>query len=126
MSAQSRDSRAAIERLREQIRRHDYLYYVRDRPAISDDAYDKLMLRLRKLEAAHPELVTPDSPTQRVAGRPSTAFATEKHSAPMISLDSTRERGDVARWDERMRKAIGSRVQYLLEPKLDGASMELV
>ena len=126
MPTRHRDLRVAAERLREQIRRHDYLYYVRDRPAISDDAYDKLVVRLRKLESTHPELVTPDSPTQRVAGRPSGAFSTERHSAPMISLDSTRARDDVVHWDERMRAAVGSRLRYLLEPKLDGASMELV
>ena len=126
MTARTRDLRADAERLRGQIRRHDYLYYVRDRPAISDDAYDRLVVRLRKLEAAHPALVTPDSPTQRVAGRPSGAFETARHAAPMISLDSTRERDEVARWDARMRRALGSHLRYLLEPKLDGASMELV
>ena len=126
MPARPRDSRAAAERLREQIRRHDYLYYVRDRPAISDDAYDALVVRLRKLETAHPELVTPDSPTQRVAGRPSTGFKTQRHAAPMISLDSTRDRAEVVRWDARMREASRAPVRYLLEPKLDGASMELV
>jgi DNA ligase (NAD+) len=126
MPARTRDLRAHAERLREQIRRHDYLYYVRDRPAIADAAYDRLVVRLRRLEAGHPELVTPDSPTQRVAGRPSSAFESLRHAAPMISLDSTRERDEVARWDERMRKALGADLQYLLEPKLDGASMELV
>ena len=126
MPARPRDARVAAERLREQIRRHDYLYYVRDRPAISDDAYDALVARLRKLEAAHPELVTPDSPTQRVAGRPSRAFETQRHAAPMISLDATRDRAEVARWDARMRKASRAPVRYLLEPKLDGASLELV
>ena len=126
MPARRREVRAEAERLREQIRRHDYLYYVRDRPAISDDAYDRLMARLRKLEAAHPDLVTPDSPTQRVAGTPTGAFETLRHAAPMISLDSTRDRGEVARWDDRMRKTLGPKLRYLLEPKLDGASMELV
>ncbi len=126
MPARTRDLRAEAERLREHIRRHDYLYYVRDRPAISDDAYDRLVSRLRKLEARHPDLVTPDSPTQRVAGRPSSAFETLRHAVPMISLDSTRDPEEVARWDERMRNALGSRLRYLLEPKLDGASMELV
>ncbi len=126
MPARTRDARAAVELLREQIRRNDYLYYVRDHPRISDDAYDALMVRLRRLEAAHPELVTPDSPTQRVSGRPSSAFETLRHAAPMISLDSTRDREEVVRWDERMRKALGAPPRYLLEPKLDGASMELV
>ena len=126
MPARKRDLRADAERLREQIRHHDYLYYVCDRPVVSDDAYDRLVVRLRKLEAAHPELVTPDSPTQRVAGRPSSAFETVRHAAPMISLDSTRDPDEVARWDERMRQALGAGLRYLLEPKLDGASMELV
>ncbi len=126
MTAKKTDLRAAAERLREQIRRNDYLYYVRDRPRISDDAYDALVRRLKKLEAAHPELVTPDSPTQRVSGTPSGAFETRRHAAPMISLDSTRDREEVARWDERMRKEVGAGLRYLLEPKLDGASMELV
>ncbi|MGH7668277.1 MAG: NAD-dependent DNA ligase LigA [Gemmatimonadaceae bacterium] len=126
MPARRRDLRADAERLREQIRRHDHLYYVRDRPAISDDAYDRLVVRLQTLEAAHPELVTPDSPTQRVAGQPSRTFETRRHAAPMISLDSTRDEKDVVRWDERMRTALGNRTHYLLEPKLDGASLELV
>ncbi|HEU4990335.1 MAG TPA: NAD-dependent DNA ligase LigA [Gemmatimonadaceae bacterium] len=126
MPARGRDLRAEAERLREQIRRHDFLYYVRDRPVISDEAYDRLMVRLQKLEAAHQDLVTPDSPTQRVGGRASGAFETPRHAAPMISLESTRERDEVARWDGRMRKALGASLRYLLEPKLDGASMELV
>jgi DNA ligase (NAD+) len=126
MTTAAHDLRATAERLRQQVRRNDYLYYVRDRPAISDDAYDALVLKLRKLEAAHPALVTPDSPTQRVSGTPSSAFETRRHAAPMISLDSTRASSDVARWDERMRGALGASLRYLLEPKLDGASMELV
>ncbi|MGA9838159.1 MAG: NAD-dependent DNA ligase LigA [Gemmatimonadaceae bacterium] len=126
MPVRTRDPRAAVERLRDQIRRNDYLYYVRDRPVIADDAYDRLVARLRGLEAAHPELVTPDSPTQRVSGRPSSAFETLRHAAPMISLDSTRDREEVVRWDDRMRAALGRSLLYLLEPKLDGASMELV
>jgi DNA ligase (NAD+) len=126
MTARQSDLRATAEQLREQIRRHDYLYYVRDRPRISDEAYDALVAKLRKLEAAHPELVTPDSPTQRVAGAASRRFETQRHAAPMISLDSTRDRHEVARWDERMRKEAGAGLRYLLEPKLDGASMELV
>ncbi len=126
MTSTARTLRDTAERLREQIRRNDYLYYVRDRPAISDDAYDALVVKLRKLEAAHPELVTPDSPTQRVSGTPTSAFETRRHAAPMISLDATRDAHEVARWDVRMRQALGAKLCYLLEPKLDGASMELV
>ncbi|MDE3174438.1 MAG: NAD-dependent DNA ligase LigA [Gemmatimonadota bacterium] len=126
MTATKADHRATARRLREQIRRNDYLYYVRDRPRISDEAYDALVERLRKFEAAHPEVVTADSPTQRVSGAPSGGFETRRHAAAMISLDSTREREAVARWDERMRREVGAGLRYLLEPKLDGASLELV
>ncbi len=126
MTATKADLRATAKRLREQIRRNDYLYYVRDRPRIADEAYDALVRKLKTLEAEHPELVTPDSPTQRVSGRPSGAFETRQHAAPMISLDSTRDREEVARWDGRMRKEVVAGLRYLLEPKLDGASLELV
>ncbi|HVZ76502.1 MAG TPA: NAD-dependent DNA ligase LigA [Gemmatimonadaceae bacterium] len=117
---------AGIEALREEIRRHDYFYYVLDRPRISDAAYDKLTARLARLEAEHPELVTPDSPTQRVSGAPSGRFAKVRHAAAMISLESTRELDDVRRFDQRIRAAMGPRTRYVLEPKLDGASLELV
>ena len=126
MIDRARRDRALAERLREEIRRHDYLYYVRDKPRVSDAAYDALVRRLRALEARDPALVTPDSPTQRVAGRPSGKFETQRHAAPMLSLDSTRDAGEVARFDARIRKLVGPSVRYLLEPKLDGASMELV
>lgn len=120
------EARELIEALREEIHRHDYLYYVLDRPEISDAEYDRLFERLRRLEDAFPQLVTPDSPTQRVGGRPRDEFPSHEHAAPMLSLDSTAESEQVRRFDERVRKAAGRGVRYVLEPKLDGASIELV
>ncbi|MBX6364283.1 MAG: NAD-dependent DNA ligase LigA [Gemmatimonadetes bacterium] len=118
--------RARIEELRAEIRRHDYLYYVLDRPEISDEAYDRLFEELRRLEAEHPELVTPDSPTQRVGGRARAGFQTAAHIVPMLSLESTQREDDVVRFDRRLRAAAGGPVRYVLEPKLDGLSLELV
>lgn len=121
------DARRLIERLREEVRRHDHLYYVLDRPAISDEEYDRLFEVLKRLEARFPELVTQDSPTQRVGGQPLPGFRIVRHAAPMLSLDATREEREVRRFDERVRRALGGgRVRYLLEEKFDGASIELV
>lgn len=118
---------AEIERLRAEIRRHDHLYHVEARPEISDAEYDALYRSLKALEEAHPELVTPDSPTQRVgAEAPAGELDTVVHTAPMLSLDSTQDEADVRRFDERVRKGVDGAVAYLLEPKLDGASIELV
>jgi len=117
---------ARIEALRAEIRRHDHLYYVLDRPEISDEQYDRLHEELRRLEAGHPELVTPDSPTQRVGGATAAGFATAWHAAPMLSLESTRNADDVRRFDRRLRRRLGGTVHYVLEPKLDGLSVELV
>ena len=112
--------------LREEIRRHDRLYYVEADPEISDAAYDRLFDRLQEIEEAFPDLRTPDSPTQRVGAEPRDDLPTVEHTAPMLSLDSTKEPEEVHRFDERVRKALGDDVRYLLEPKLDGASVELV
>jgi DNA ligase (NAD+) len=118
---------ARIEALREEIRRHDYLYHVRGEPEISDAAYDALFRELRALEEAHPQWVTPDSPTQRVGGEPLTDLPTLAHAAPMLSLDSSQDPAEVRRFDDRIRKGIeGHEVVYLLQPKLDGVSIELV
>ncbi len=122
----SEEARAAVETLREEIARHDYLYYVRAAPEISDTQYDRLYRRLEALEEAFPELVTRESPTQRVGAEPRDDLPTVEHVVPMLSLDSAREEEDVRRFDERVRTAVGDHVQYLLEPKLDGASIELV
>jgi DNA ligase (NAD+) len=116
-----------VRQLRAEIRHHDYLYYVKDRPEVADEAYDALFAELRRLEDAHPSLVTPDSPTQRVGGVAFDRFPTVQHTAPMLSLDSDREEEALRRFDERLRKALGDeRTRYVLEPKLDGASIELV
>jgi DNA ligase (NAD+) len=121
-------ARQRVADLRREIAHHDYLYYVRDAPELSDQAYDELFRELKELEERFPELLSPDSPTQRVAGAPREGFATAEHLAPMLSLDSHPDRIQVERFDERLRKALESRatVEYVLEPKLDGASVELV
>lgn len=116
-----------IERLVKEIDRHDHLYYVKDAPEISDFKYDALFRRLQELEQAHPELRTPDSPTQRVGAEPLNELPSAEHAAPMLSLDSSYELGDARRFDERVRKDLDlDTIQYVLEPKLDGASIELV
>ena len=120
-------AREEIEELRREIRRHDFLYHAEGRPEISDGAYDLLFDRLKALEAAHPELITPDSPTQRVGAEPRDDLPTVRHTAPMLSLDSTQSPEEVTRFDARVRKAVeGDQVEYVLEPKLDGVSIELV
>ncbi len=122
------DARRSVQKLREIVRRYAHLYYVEARPEISDDEYDRLYHRLEELEEAHPALVTDDSPTQRVGAEPQDRFETVEHSVPMLSLDSTKDADEIRRFDERVRKALGedARPVYVLEPKLDGASMELV
>ncbi len=117
-----------IAKLRDTIRHHDYLYYVEDRPEISDEGYDKLYRELVALEEQFPELVADDSPTQRVAGRPLDAFPTIEHAAPMLSLESDQSEATLRRFDERVRKSLGPEAapEYVLEPKLDGLSVELV
>ena len=112
--------------LREEIHRHSYLYYVEARPEISDGEYDRLYRRLQLLETAFPHLVTVDSPTQRVGTEPRDDLPTVRHAAPMLSLDSSDQEAALRRFDDRIRKAVDEPIRYLLEPKLDGASMELV
>ncbi len=94
-----------IERLRQQIRRHEHLYYVLDSPEISDAEYDGLMRKLQELEREHPELVTPDSPTQRVGGKPREGFVKVRHSSPMLSLDNALNEGELRDFDRRVRRA---------------------
>lgn len=119
-------ARRRIEHLREQIRHHDHRYYVLDRPTISDAAYDALMRELLKLETLFPELVTADSPTQRVSGQVREGFRTVPHHAPMLSLDSTTDPDAVRQFDARIRAVVGPSLRYVLEPKFDGLSIELV
>ena len=116
----------AMELLRDEIRRHDELYYQHARPEISDQAYDALMRKLQDMEQSHPELITPDSPTQRVAGSPLRAFATVHHEIPMISIDNTYSEGEVREFDQRVRKLLeGQAFCYICEPKIDGVSLSL-
>jgi DNA ligase (NAD+) len=116
-----------IEALRKEIRRHDYLYYVKDRPEISDAEYDRLFRELSALEAAYPDLVTPDSPTQRVGAPPLEELSKVQHERPMLSLDSVAGADEVRAFDKRVHRELGvETIQYTVEPKYDGLSVELV
>ena len=116
-----------IETLREELRHHEHLYYVMDAPVLTDAQYDALMNRLKALEAEHPELITTDSPTQRVGGKPKDGFAKLAHSRPMLSLDNAYNEEELRAWDLRVRDALPSSetVQYVCELKLDGLSLAL-
>jgi DNA ligase (NAD+) len=116
-----------IEKLRESIRHHESLYYGLDEPEISDADFDALMRKLKVLEADHPELVTPDSPTQRVGGKPKEGFAKVAHSRPMLSLDNVTSEEELRDWDRRVRTLAGEGavISYVCEYKLDGLSMAL-
>lgn len=116
-----------IEKLREEIRHHENKYYVEDNPEISDYEFDKLMDELKKIEAQHPELVTPDSPTQRVGEQPVEGFVTAEHRTPMISLDNSYSFDELDAFHERVLKIVGNRpVEYIAELKIDGSSISLV
>ena len=117
---------AKIESLREEIRHHEYRYYVLDDPEISDAEFDRLTNELRKLEAAHPELVTPDSPTQRVGGKPREGFVKIAHSTPMLSLDNAYSEEELRDWERRVHELSGrTDIEYVCELKLDGMSLAL-
>jgi DNA ligase (NAD+) len=112
------------ERLRETLRRHEHLYYVLDQPEVEDAEYDALMRRLAQIEREHPELATPDSPTQRVGGAPREGFVKAAHSAPMLSLDNALNEGELREFDRRVRELLaGEPYRYTAELKLDGLSM---
>ena len=115
-----------IEALREKIRHHEYRYYVLDDPEITDAEFDKLMNELKKLEAEHPELIAPDSPTQRVGGKPREGFVKVKHSSPMLSLDNAYSEEELRDWERRVHELSGRNdVEYMCELKLDGMSLAL-
>ena len=115
-----------IAELREKLRHHEYKYYVQDDPEISDAAYDRLMARLSELEAAYPELITADSPTLRVGGKPRVGFETVQHSRPMLSLDNSYSYDDLRDFDRRAREVSGQpELQYVAEHKFDGLSISL-
>jgi DNA ligase (NAD+) len=115
-----------VEKLRDKIRYHEHRYYVLDSPEISDAEFDRLVLQLKKLEAEHPELVTPDSPTQRVGGKPAEGFRKVEHSRPMLSLDNAYSEEELADWERRVHELTGRKdVAYVCELKLDGMSLAL-
>lgn len=121
------DSHARLVALRDEIRRHDYLYYVKAKPEISDSAYDRLFRELADLERAHPEWVTTDSPTQRVGAPPLSSLKKVPHEQAMLSLDSLVDPADVQAFDQRMKRELGvPGVEYTAEPKFDGLSVELL
>ncbi|MGE3151829.1 MAG: NAD-dependent DNA ligase LigA [Nitrospiraceae bacterium] len=121
------DIRSRIASLRNEIRHHDYLYYVKDRPVVSDTEYDRLFRALQELEATYPELVTADSPTQRVGGHPQAELQKVAHERPMLSLDSITSVEEVYAFDKRVKRDLDlDRVDYTAEPKFDGLSIELV
>ena len=116
-----------IEALRERIRHHEYLYYVLDTPELSDAEFDALMNELKRIEAAHPELITPDSPTQRVGGKPREGFVKAKHSSPMLSLDNAYSEEELRDWERRVHELSGrTDLEYMCELKLDGMSLALI
>jgi DNA ligase (NAD+) len=119
-----KDPAVEVEKLREELRRHEHLYYVLDQPEVSDAEYDSLMRKLQAIEAEHPELVTADSPTQRVGGKPREGFVKVRHSSPMLSLDNALNEGELRDFDRRVRDLLGdSPYCYGVELKLDGLSM---
>jgi DNA ligase (NAD+) len=122
----ARDAAHRIAELRRQIEHHDYRYYVLDDPEVPDASYDALIGELRELEAKHPGLVTPDSPTQRVGGEPSRGFAEVRHAVPMLSLENALSEQDVTEFDRRVRERLEvEAVEYSAEPKIDGLAISV-
>src|SRR5881398_2888638 len=121
------DAAKRIAALREQIHHHDYLYYVEARPEIADAEYDRLIRELRDLEARFPDLITDDSPTQRVAGTPTAVFKPVEHQVAMLSLDNATAAGDLREFEARISRALpGARFTYVCEPKIDGLGVALL
>jgi DNA ligase (NAD+) len=119
-----KDPQAEVLKLRKELRRHEHLYYVLDQPEISDAEYDALMQQLRDLEQAHPELATPDSPTQRVGGKPREGFIKVPHSSVMLSLDNALNEAELRAFDQRVRDLLAdTEFRYVTELKMDGLSM---
>src|ERR1700691_3006127 len=120
----SSDARGEVEKLRDEIRHHEYQYYVLDQPEIGDAEYDALIRRLQAIEQQHPELITPDSPTQRVGGKPREGFQKAIHSSPMLSLDNALDEEELRAFDSRARDLLGGApFRYVAELKMDGLSM---
>ena len=127
MKPASASLRQRVERLRAEIERHNHLYHVLDDPEVPDAAYDRLMVELRALEQQHPDLVVPESPTQRVGGSPVPEFTEVRHQLPMLSLDNAFAREDVEAFDRRVRERLETdeQIGYACEPKLDGLAVSL-
>src|SRR5690349_3353842 len=126
MATATKDLAHKIDALREKIRYHEHRYYVLDNPEISDAEFDRLMNELKKLEAERPDLVTPDSPTQRVGGKPREGFVKVQHSSPMLSLDNAYNEEELRAWERRVHELSGEKnVEYVCELKMDGLSMAL-
>ena len=126
MTAVTKDIEQKISVLRDEIRHHEYRYYVLDDPEISDAEFDALMNELKRLEAAHPQLVTADSPTQRVGGKPREGFIKVAHSVPMLSLDNAYNQPELKNWERRVHELSGrNEIDYVCELKLDGMSLAL-
>jgi DNA ligase (NAD+) len=128
MVKRSLDVAREVDELRRQLHEHNYRYYVLDDPLIADAEYDALFQRLVELEAAHPELVTPSSPTQRIGAPPLAKFETVRHSVPMLSLTNAGDRDQVREFEERITRMLGrpDPIEYVAEPKMDGVAVELV
>ena len=127
MPVASKEIEKQIESLRDKIRHHEYRYYVLDDPEISDSDFDKLVEQLKKLETERPDLVTPDSPTQRVGGKPREGVVKVAHSSPMLSLDNTYNEEELRNWERRVHELSGHKdVDYACEFKLDGMSLALI
>jgi len=124
----SKDSiRREIEKLREEINRHSHLYYVKDKPEIADIAFDQLLKSLEKLEGAHPEFITPDSPTQKVGGEPLDGFETVNHRVPMLSIDNTYNHDELREFDGRLKRLLSlEKIEYTVEPKIDGVAVSVL
>jgi DNA ligase (NAD+) len=126
MPTATKGTETKIESLQEKIRHHEYLYYVLDDPKITDTEFDQLMNELKKLETEHPELIAPDSPTQRVGGKPREGFIKAPHSSPMLSLDNTYSQDELRNWERRVHELSGREdIEYVCELKLDGMSLAL-
>src|SRR6202166_3346890 len=122
-----KDPAAQIEQLSEELRHHEQQYYVLHAPETTDAEYDALMRRLQALEPQHPELLTPDSPTQRVGGKPRDGFLKAKHSSPMLSLDNAYSEEELRDWERRVHELSGrTDIEYMCELKLAGMSLALI
>ncbi|MBS3765799.1 NAD-dependent DNA ligase LigA, partial [Candidatus Bipolaricaulota bacterium] len=128
MNLKKSEAKEEIARLREEIRQHNYRYYVKDDPSISDREYDRLLRKLKELEEEFPEFQTENSPTQRVGASPADEFESAEHRKPMLSLSNAFEEEEITEFRDRLRRKLGreKKITYIAEPKLDGLAVELI